>query len=81
MATLPCYCGCGTFSPPHTDLSACFQRPSGQIDNHAAGCATCQDEAIDAAWWDAEGVPWPEIHARIVAAYADIGPPTPGRHN
>lgn len=80
MATLPCYCGCGAFKPPHADLSACFRRPSGQIEQHAAGCMTCQDEALDAARWDGEGVPWPEIHARIVAAYSDVGPPTPGRH-
>lgn len=80
MSTLPCYCGCGAFSPPHADLSQCFRRSSGQIEQHAAGCSTCQDEALDAARWDSEGVPWPEIHARIVAAYSDVGPPTPGRH-
>jgi hypothetical protein len=80
MATLPCYCGCGAFRPPHADLSTCFRRPSGQIEQHAAGCTTCQDEALDAARWDSEGVPWPEIHGRIVAAYSDVGPPTPGRH-
>lgn len=80
MATLPCYCGCGAFKPPHADLRACFRRPSGQIEQHAAGCSTCQDESLDATRWDSEGVPWPEIHARIVAAYSDVGPPTPGRH-
>ena len=81
MATLPCYCGCGSFIPPHADLSACFRRPSGQIEQHAAGCTTCQDEALDAAQWEQEGVPWPEIHSRIVSAYSDVGPPTPGRHS
>ena len=81
MATLPCYCGCGAFKPPHADLSGCFRRPSGQVEQHAAGCSTCQDEALDAARWDSEGLPWPEIHARIVAAYSDVGPPTPGRHS
>lgn len=81
MATLPCYCGCGSFYPPHADLGACFRRPSGQIEQHAAGCTTCQDEALDAARWDQEGVPWSEIHARIVTAYSDVGPPTPGRHS
>jgi hypothetical protein len=80
MATLPCYCGCGAFKPPHVDLSTCFRRPSGQIEQHAAGCTTCQDEALDAARWDSAGVPWLEIHTRIVAAYSDVGPPTPGRH-
>lgn len=81
MATLPCYCGCGSFFPPHADLSECFRRPSGQLEEHASACTTCQDEALDAARWDREGVPWSEIHARIVAAYADVGPPTPGRQS
>lgn len=78
MATLPCYCGCGTFSPPHRDLLECFMQRDGRPEAHAAGCETCQDEALDAAQWEQDGMPWSEIRARIMATYSDVGPPTPG---
>jgi hypothetical protein len=73
MATLPCFCGCDRYDQAHASLRECFIRPSGEIDPHAAFCETCQDEAIDAARLEDEGVDWPEIHARIVAEYG-------GRH-
>ena len=74
MDTLPCFCGCGRYEAAHASLKYCFVQPNGEIEPHAAFCETCQDEALDAARLDDEGVPWSEIHARIVAEYADREP-------
>jgi hypothetical protein len=71
MATLPCFCGCDSLAKPHASLRECFVQPNGEIEDHGSGCETCLDEALDAARWAREGVPWPEIRARIVTAYAD----------
>ncbi|MCC7368741.1 MAG: hypothetical protein IT306_09985 [Chloroflexi bacterium] len=81
MAALPCYCGCGVFQAgAHTNLKDCFITPAGEIEPHAAFCETCQDEALDAADWSDAGLPIEEVHRRIVAAYSDRGPATPGEH-
>ena len=78
MASLPCYCGCAALPRPHASLRECFVQPSGHIEQHAAGCETCQDEAIDAVAWSDAGMSWLTIHDRIVAAYSDRGPGSPG---
>jgi hypothetical protein len=81
MAALPCYCGCGVFQTgAHTNLKDCFVTPAGEIEPHAAFCETCQDEALEAADWSDAGLAIEEVHRRIVAAYSDRGPATPGEH-
>jgi len=78
LGTLPCYCGCAALPTPHANLRECFQTPAGQVELHASGCGVCQDEAIDAVAWVDDGVAWPEVHRRIVAAYSDHDPGSPG---
>ena len=76
--TLPCFCGCDRMVRSHASLKDCFVQPDGRIEQHASVCGTCQGEAIDAARWSQEGVPWPQIYDRIVAAYSN-GMPVPQR--
>ena len=78
MATLPCYCGCAALTSPHASLRECFLQPSGRIEQHASGCGTCQDEAIDAVAWAGSGMSWTDVHNRIVASYSGLGPGSPG---
>jgi hypothetical protein len=78
MATLPCYCGCGALPNPHSSLRECFRQPNGQIEQHASGCETGQDEAIAAVGWANDGLTWSEIHTRIIATYSGRGPGSPG---
>ena len=78
MVTLPCYCGCAALTSPHASLRECFLQPNGRIEQHASGCGTCQDEAIDAVAWADGGMPWPDVHSRIVASYSGLGPGSPG---
>jgi hypothetical protein len=73
MATLPCFCGCDRMDLAHTSLRDCYQRPDGSLERHGSVCGTCQGEAIDAARMAENGVPWPEIRTRIVAAYSNPG--------
>ena len=75
MATLPCFCGCDRMTLRHVSLKDCYIQPDGRIERHASVCGTCQGEAIDAARLADRGVPWPEIHALIVAEYG----PSPSR--
>ncbi|MBI2938235.1 MAG: hypothetical protein HYY22_08515 [Thaumarchaeota archaeon] len=44
---MPCYCGCGTSGRPmpHKTLHDCFIDPSGDWNQHGAGCSTCVDIA------------------------------------
>ena len=76
LATLDCYCGCGQLDPPHTSLLDCFIQPDGSWDTHASGCGICQDEALDANLWAAEGLSPAEIGRRIDEKYQEYGPPT-----
>ena len=78
MDVLPCFCGCDRMDGAHASLKYCFVQPNGQIEQHASVCGTCQSEAIDAARWSQDGVPWPQIYDRIVAAYSN-GMPVPQR--
>lgn len=78
MDVLPCFCGCDRMAESHASLKYCFVQPNGQIEQHASVCGTCQAEAIDAARWSQDGVPWPQIYDRIVAAYSN-GMPVPQR--
>jgi hypothetical protein len=74
---LPCYCGCGVMpEDPHRNLLDCFINDDGSFDSHASGCEVCDDEAIDAARWQAEGKSAAEIRALIDAKYESDGPPT-----
>jgi uncharacterized protein with PCYCGC motif len=77
MASLPCFCGCGRFEPPHASLRECFIQPGGQLEPHASGCEVCQFEALDTKAWAAEGLSWHEVHARVVERYGERGPSTP----
>lgn len=76
IVVLPCYCGCVGLTPAHRSLYDCFVRPDGAYEPHAAGCMTCQDEALDAQRWTREGLAAAEVRRRVDAAYRDSGPPT-----
>ena len=76
LASLPCFCGCVAMQPPHRNLYDCFVNPDGTFDTHAAGCTTCQDEALAARGWADQGLSAPAIRTQIVAAFSDRGPST-----
>ena len=63
IAQLPCYCYCDE-GFGHKSLHSCF------VDDHAAHCAVCVDEALLAYKWEKEERLTPEqIRERIVAQY------------
>lgn len=62
---LYCYCHCDK-SIGHVSLLSCF------TDTHAANCAVCQDEAIDAAAMAKNGSSLPEIKRQIDRKYGRI---------
>ena len=76
MAALPCYCGCVFLSPAHTSLLDCFVKPDGALEQHAAGCETCQDEAIDARELARNRLDQAAIRREIDARYQARGPST-----
>ena len=76
MAALACYCGCVFLSPAHANLLDCFVKPDGALEQHAAGCETCQDEAIDARDLARDGLDRAAIRREIDARYQDRGPST-----
>ena len=76
LASLPCFCGCVAMQPPHRNLYDCFVNPDGTFDTHAAGCTTCQDEALAAGDWAERGLSAPAIRTQVVAAFGDRGPST-----
>ena len=82
LAVLPCYCGCGQ-TLAHENLRDCFLNADGTFDEHAATCAVCDMEAVDAAQWQAQGNPPAQIWRLIVAKYDSYGPgtntPQPGK--
>jgi Protein of unknown function with PCYCGC motif len=64
IAQLPCYCHCDK-GFGHKSLHSCF------VDNHAAHCAVCIDEALMAYKMEKEDKLTPEqIRQRIVAHYS-----------
>jgi hypothetical protein len=77
FAKMPCYCGCGAMpEDPHRNLLDCFINDDGSFDPHASGCEVCDDIAIDAAQWQAEGKSPAEIRSLVDAKYQSFGPPT-----
>ncbi len=74
---MPCYCGCGAMpEDPHRNLLDCFINADGTFDPHASGCEVCDDIAIDAAAWQAEGKATTEIRSLVDAKYQSFGPST-----
>jgi hypothetical protein len=74
---IPCYCGCKQDPEKYKSLKDCFyDRKTGDYDEHAAGCTTCLDEAIDIGQWLKDGLSAKEIRASIDAKYAERGEPT-----
>jgi len=63
MAQLPCYCYCDA-SFGHASLHTCYET------DHSSHCATCQDEAILAAYLKQTGLTDVQIRDHIVARYA-----------
>ena len=76
LSALPCYCGCVTYAPPHRSLLDCFVRPDGGFEAHAAGCSTCQEEALAARRLADGGLAVPEVRARVVTTFQERGPST-----
>lgn len=74
---VPCYCGCSQDPEKYQNLQDCFiNRQTGDFDEHAAGCTTCLDEAMDIGQWQKEGLSNREIRDRIDAKYTERGEPT-----
>lgn len=64
LAQLPCYCHCDR-GFGHKSLHSCF------VDDHAAHCATCIDEALLALRLEKqEKLPPEKIRQRIIAEYS-----------
>ncbi len=76
LTSLPCFCGCATYQPPHRNLYDCFVNADGTLDTHAAGCTTCQEEALAAGRWADQGLSAPAIRTQLVASFGDRGPST-----
>jgi hypothetical protein len=76
LAALPCFCGCVSFATPHRSLYDCFVQADGTFETHAAGCSTCQDEAVAARHWAAGGLSVTETRRRIIEAFGELGPST-----
>lgn len=77
MRNVPCYCGCKQDPEKYQSLEDCFyDRKTGDFDEHAAGCTTCLDEAIDIDQWKKDGLSASEIRDLIDAKYAERGEPT-----
>ena len=63
IAQLPCYCNCDE-GFGHKSLQTCF------VDDHAAHCAVCIDEAIVALRLEKqEGLKPEEVRRRIIAEF------------
>ena len=76
LAGLPCFCGCVSYQPPHRNLRDCFIRLDGEFEAHAAGCTTCQDEALTAERLMRHGVAADQIRATLITTFSDRGPST-----
>jgi hypothetical protein len=65
LAQLPCYCHCDK-GFGHKSLQSCF------VDDHAAHCAVCIDEALVAYQLEKkEGLKAEQIRQRVVAQFAN----------
>lgn len=74
---IPCYCGCEQDPEKYQSLKDCFyDRKTGGFDEHAAGCTTCLDEAVDIGIWRDEGFTPREIRDKIDEKYIERGEPT-----
>lgn len=74
---IPCYCGCKQDPEKYQSLKDCFyDRKSGGFDEHAAGCTTCLDEAMDIGQWRNDGSSPREIRDKIDEKYSERGDPT-----
>ena len=60
IAQLPCYCYCDEIG--HSSLLSCF------MSAHAAHCAVCQREALQAYRWQKQGLNVEQIRNRMVAS-------------
>jgi Protein of unknown function with PCYCGC motif len=78
LEALPCFCGCATYQPAHHSLRDCFLKPDGSFESHAAGCTTCQEEALAASRWADQGLVTTDVRSRLVAAFSERGPSTDG---
>jgi hypothetical protein len=63
IAQLPCYCHCDE-GFGHKSLQSCF------VDDHAAHCAVCVNEALAAYKLQKQGLTAPQIRERIIAEYS-----------
>jgi hypothetical protein len=64
IAQLPCYCHCDR-GFGHKSLQSCF------VDDHAAHCAVCVEEALAAYKLRKQGLGAAQIRERIIARYAN----------
>ncbi|MBV8858947.1 MAG: hypothetical protein JOZ02_18590 [Acidobacteria bacterium] len=64
IAQLPCYCHCDR-GFGHKSLQSCF------VDEHAAHCAVCVEEALTAYKLQKQGLGAAQIRERIIAQYAN----------
>ena len=69
-------CGCVGDQPPHRNLRDCFIRLDGAFGARAAGCTTCQDEALTAGRLIRQGMAAGQIRETIVATFSGRGPAT-----
>jgi hypothetical protein len=76
LVALPCFCGCATYTPAHRSLYDCFVRPDGTFETHAAGCSTCQEEALAAVRWADQGLTVADVRSNVVSKFEDRGPST-----
>ncbi len=63
IAQLPCYCHCDR-GFGHKSLQSCY------VDDHAAHCAVCVEEALAAYKLRKQGMTAAQIRERIVAEYS-----------
>jgi hypothetical protein len=63
LAQLPCYCHCDE-GFGHKSLQSCF------VDDHAAHCAVCTEEALAAYQLQKQGLTPAQIRERIIAEYS-----------
>lgn len=63
LAQLPCYCHCDE-GFGHKSLQSCF------VDDHAAHCAVCTEEALAAYKLQKLGLTPSQIRERIIAEYS-----------
>ena len=64
IAQLPCYCHCDE-GFGHKSLQSCF------VDDHAAHCAVCVEEALAAYRLQKQGLSAAQIRERIISEYAN----------